>query len=266
MANPYDRRIRRAEELARLHAPVREILGFYGQIAGFQDALHRRLSEASSQQRPSLRNPSTKPSAHPRLVLEFPAFLMQVEKHGPARLTSIVQELRHRGAESWSDLLDGSWLATDHIPSQPQEFLARAFLQPYADFLNSRAGLNLNGYTYPLCPYCSRKPGLAALRQQGDGASRWLICSFCLAEWEFRRIVCPACGEENDRNLPVYTAGEFDYIRVDCCETCKTYIKSVDLTKNGLAEPVVDEIAAAALDLWAQEHGYAKLQPNVVGM
>jgi FdhE protein len=104
------------------------------------------------------------------------------------------------------------------------------------------------------------------LRPQGDGAARWLLCSFCLAEWEFRRIVCPACGEENDRSLPVYTASEFDYIRVDCCDTCKTYIKTVDLTKNGLAEPVVDEIAAAALDLWVQQHGYAKLQPNVVGM
>jgi formate dehydrogenase accessory protein FdhE len=266
MANPYDRRIRRAEELAQSHAPVREILGFYVQIARFQDGLHRRLSEASSRHQSSLRDPSAKPSAHPRLVLEFPEFLVHVEKRGPAPLASVVHEFRQRGAESWSDLLDSCWWAADTVPSRPQEFLARAFLQPYAEFLNSRAGLNLKGYSNSLCPYCNRKPGLAALRQQGDGAARWLICSFCLAEWEFRRIICPACGEENDRNLLVYTASGFDYIRVDCCETCKTYIKSVDLTKNGLAEPVVDEIAAAALDLWAQEHGYAKLQPNVVGM
>jgi formate dehydrogenase maturation protein FdhE len=33
-----------------------------------------------------------------------------------------------------------------------------------------------------------------------------------------------------------------------------------------LAEPVVDEIASAALDLWAQEHGYAKWQVNLLGM
>jgi FdhE protein len=85
-------------------------------------------------------------------------------------------------------------------------------------------------------------------------------------EWEFRRVVCVACGEENDRKLPVYTATDFDYIRVDCCDTCKTYIKAVDLTKNGLAEPLVDEIAAAALDLWAKENGYAKLQLNPVGL
>jgi FdhE protein len=266
MANPYQRRIRRAEDLARLHAPAAEILEFYLLIARFQEGLQQRLAEVSGKHRNSLHDPSARPSAHSRLVLEFPAFLSALEKQRPARLAQVARELRERGAESWSDLLDASWSATDTVPCQPQEFLARAFLQPYAELLNSRAGLNLKGYTYPLCPYCNRKPGLASLRQQGDGAARWLICSFCVAEWEFRRIVCPACGEENDRNLPVYSASDFDYVRVECCETCKTYIKTIDLTKNGLAEPVVDEIAAAALDLWAQEHGYAKLQPNVVGM
>ena len=74
------------------------------------------------------------------------------------------------------------------------------------------------------------------------------------------------CGEEDNRKLPVYTASDFDYVRVECCDTCKTYLKSVDLTKNGLAEPMVDEMAAAPLDLWAQQQGYSKLQFNVMGM
>jgi formate dehydrogenase maturation protein FdhE len=53
---------------------------------------------------------------------------------------------------------------------------------------------------------------------------------------------------------------------VECCDACKTYIKSVDLTKNGHAEPLVDELASAPLDLWAREHGYARLQNNLMGM
>jgi formate dehydrogenase maturation protein FdhE len=28
----------------------------------------------------------------------------------------------------------------------------------------------------------------------------------------------------------------------------------------------VDELASIPLDLWAQEHGYAKLHPNMFGM
>jgi FdhE protein len=41
-------------------------------------------------------------------------------------------------------------------------------------------------------------------------------------------------------------------------------LKTVDLTKNGLAVPVVDEIAAIPLDLWAQGRGYNKLQVNLM--
>ncbi len=51
-----------------------------------------------------------------------------------------------------------------------------------------------------------------------------------------------------------------------CCDTCKQYLKTIDLTKNGLADTVVDEIAAAPLDLWAREQGYSKLELNLVGM
>ena len=76
----------------------------------------------------------------------------------------------------------------------------------------------------------------------------------------------PACGEENKEKLPIYVAAEFDYVRVDACESCHTYIKSVDLTKNGHAVPVVDEIATVALNIWAEEHGYWKLEPNLLGM
>jgi formate dehydrogenase maturation protein FdhE len=38
----------------------------------------------------------------------------------------------------------------------------------------------------------------------------------------------------------------------------------VDLTRNGLADPVADEIASVPLDLWAQKHGYTKLQMNLM--
>ena len=42
------------------------------------------------------------------------------------------------------------------------------------------------------------------------------------------------------------------------------YIKSVDLTVDGLAVPEVDELAAIPLDLWATERGYAKITPNLL--
>jgi FdhE protein len=85
-------------------------------------------------------------------------------------------------------------------------------------------------------------------------------------EWEYRRIVCPACGEEDVHKLAVYTAKEFAHVRVEACDTCHAYIKSVDLTKDGHAVPAVDELATIPLNLWAADHGYHKLQTNLLGI
>jgi len=53
---------------------------------------------------------------------------------------------------------------------------------------------------------------------------------------------------------------------VDACDTCKRYLKTVDLTRLGLAVPLVDEVAGAPLDVWARERGYEKLELNLVGL
>jgi len=263
-ASPWQRRIERAEHLAKQHSFAAEILIFYAKVARFQEEFYGRLQAESEKLANSTGNRSGPPELQ-ELIDRFSPFLSVVEKHAPAPLAAIARELQGSSRESWSQLLDATWSTTDSSAA-PEEFLARAFLQPYAELLRPRLGMALDGYAQALCPFCSRKAGLGVLRQLGDGARRSLMCSFCLAEWEFRRIVCPGCGEENDKKLPVYTASDFDYVRIDCCDTCKTYIKSVDLTKNGLAEPMVDEMAAAPLDLWAQEHGYSKLQLNLMGM
>ncbi len=116
------------------------------------------------------------------------------------------------------------------------------------------------------CPFCSHKPAVAALRGEGDGGKRWLVCSLCSTEWEYRRIICPNCREEQKDKLPVYTAAGLEYVRVDACDTCRAYLKSVDLTRNGLAVPVVDELATVVLNIWAEEHDYTKLESNLLGM
>src|SRR5258706_463928 len=172
---------------------------------------------------------------------------------------------RPMATTAWHAPLPQVWSRIDS-PTDPQEFLVLAFLQPYAEFARSQANLHVEGYTSLLCPFCSRKPSVGVLRQQGDGGRRSLLCGFCLTEWEFRRLICAGCGEEDHAKLPVYTAAELPYIRVECCDTCQTYIKTIDLTKNGLADPLVDELASVPLNLWAQEHRYAQLQPNLLGM
>ena len=93
-----------------------------------------------------------------------------------------------------------------------------------------------------------------------------MLCSLCSTEWDFRRLLCPACNEENHEMLPVYRVAEFGHVRVEACDRCRVYIKAIDLTKNGLATPCVDEIATVSLDLWAEDNGYHKLQRNIMGL
>jgi len=263
--SPWQRRIDRAQELVSQHAFAAEILEFYIHVARFQTDVHQRLSSTAAEdsQGSSMQQELTHTQLS-ELSPGFESFLALVEVRGPRKLAELSHGLRARGQDFWVELLKQGWNA--HAPSDPQGFLALAFLQPYAELLRSRTTLRPSFQKYATCPFCNRKPGLGVLRQMGDGAARSLICSFCLAEWEYRRIVCPGCGEENDQKLAVFTADDFDYIRLECCDTCKTYIKTVDLTKNGRAEPVVDELASAPLDLWAQGRGYAKLRNNLFGM
>jgi FdhE protein len=144
-------------------------------------------------------------------------------------------------------------------------FFARALLQPYLECVVSRGAIPAQTGTR-CCPVCGEKPQVAVLRGEGDGAKRSLLCSLCSSEWEFRRILCPACGEEQEDKLPVYIATGFEHVRVEACDRCRTYIKAVDLTKNGLAVPCVDSVAAIPLGLWAEQSGYHTLQSNLLGM
>lgn len=149
--------------------------------------------------------------------------------------------------------------------AEPAEsFIARVLQQAEAIEGAARSQIDRAGITRNTCPFCGERPVAAVLRPEGEGGKRYLLCSLCLTEWEFRRMLCPNCGEENHENLPVYTTTEFPHIRVEACDSCRHYIKAIDLTVDGRAVPEVDEIAAIALDLWAAENGYTKLAANLL--
>jgi len=269
--NEWQRRIARAEVLGAQYSFAAEILRFYVAIARFQEKFYEELGRslerlsAGSGDVASDSEPFARPLP-PELTRRFGKFLSVVEQNGPGPLRESARELRDGGADSHSQLLTAFWNGseTGALPPGPNDFFARAFLQPYAASIRSRSSMRWSGPTPYLCPFCKRKPGLGVLRPLGDGGQRSLVCSFCLAEWEFRRIVCPGCGEENHAKLPVYTAAELKHVRVEGCDSCRTYIKTVDMTKSGLAEPIVDEMASIPLDLWAQRQGYTKLQSNLM--
>ena len=66
-------------------------------------------------------------------------------------------------------------------------------------------------------------------------------------------------------SCPVFVAEQFPHIRVESCDTCKYYLRSIDLTKDGNAVPLVDDLAAIPLSFWAEENGYRRIQANLLG-
>jgi hypothetical protein len=115
------------------------------------------------------------------------------------------------------------------------------------------------------CQICSGLPVVALLREQAHGAKRSLVCGLCLTEWPSPRLACPHCGESTFESLPVFRSDEFDAVRIDGCDSCQSYVKTIDRTRDGEASPIVDDLASMPLDLWAREKGYRRVRPNLFG-
>jgi FdhE protein len=280
----WDRRIRRATELTSVYPFAAEGLHFYAGVASLQQGLYVEIQQAfGNSPRTGSAHPLRDELDLPLLLPKFPAFLSALERIAPAPLARAAAALSQAGPPAWQPAIQDFWQseldlpaavggageftadAGEGIPLPYDRVLAWLFLQPYAEALaDRRAPIRLDGTPWT-CPLCGGKPVVGVLRSEGDGAKKSLICMLCAHEWNFRRIYCPACGEEREPQMAFYSAPQIAHVRVDVCDTCHTYLKSVDLTKTGLAVPVVDEIATIPLDLWAREHGYTKLQVNLLG-
>jgi formate dehydrogenase accessory protein FdhE len=271
-ASEYDSRIRRAEYLASQHLFAAEVLRFYSRIAEFQKNLYAEFrknfgKELSGRMPGSLRIdlPSVAPE---RLVYQLTSLLRVIEQAGPSALAAAARDISLLNPDSKLSLLESYWDVggtNDQLIGAFAQFVPRAFDQPIAELIAAFTPVGPVISTQHRCPLCGGQPFLGVLRPEGDGGKRRMLCSFCLQEWDFRRIYCPACGEEDEKKLPVYVAEQFPHIRVEACETCKIYVRTIDLTKDGNAVPVVDDLAAIPLSLWAHERGYIRLHPNLLG-
>jgi formate dehydrogenase accessory protein FdhE len=269
LAGNYDGRIHRAERLVSLHPFTQEVLTFYKQIAEFQKSLYARVLSGSKAREVDKNLPSLRQELQIEDLLPyFQDFLKLIAANAPVTLAESARQLSTQSPETWANLLRDYWAISgrDDRPNAAfDQFLPRAFLQPYAEHLAAGHAEEDTAKFPSLCPLCGARPLLGVLRPEGDGGKRFLLCSFCLREWEFRRIFCSTCGEETETKLPVYVAEQFPYIRVEACETCKFYLRTIDLTTDGNAVPLVDDLAALPLSLWAEEHGYSRAQPNLLG-
>jgi len=265
----WERRTERASELASSHPFASQGLRFYERLARFQKSLYAEIeTECGTGNEKRLSGTLRGECDFFILLPRFATFVSVLEEIAPSPLARAAHALRLQDASRWRQILLEFWEQCPAVANlQPaEELVSWLFLQPYAEYLADHSEWHPRNGTASTCPLCGSKPQVGALRPEGDGGKRSLICSLCAMEWDYGRIACAACGEEDPQKRPIYIANEFSYVRVEACESCHRYIKTVDLTKNGHAVPVVDELALIPLDLWAAERGYQKIRPNLLGV
>jgi formate dehydrogenase accessory protein FdhE len=261
VAAAFRRAAERAEALASESSVAQEPLRF---AAG----LYRAQAEvAASIQSLHAKNPLSGrlETDAPRLVEPLRRMHQHVAERAPPVLAAVARDRLAEDAKVAQARLAVYWIGTR---DDREDYLTRAALRPYAEVLVRNQVSIDRPKPSSLCPHCGGQPWVAARRTQPNthGAQRLLVCALCGSEWVVNRIRCPACGEEDPKKLPSFNTDRYPAARIEACESCHHYVKSIDLTLDARAIPEVDDLLSVGLDLWAAEQGYARIEPGLAGV
>jgi formate dehydrogenase maturation protein FdhE len=254
VASQFERRAERAELLAPGAPSAEAPLRFAAAAFRAQAEMARVLGSVST---------SLEEMLDP-LLRAAPVVLRQAER-GPAALAEGARMRLDDDPDTARSRLRIYW---DGGPEAREDYLSRAILQPWVRVLAGEHRSPDRPRREGACPFCSGLPWMSTRKGEGDlqGAQRNLCCALCGGEWPFLRIRCPSCGEADPSKLPYFHDEARTAVRLECCDTCKRYMKSIDLTVDARPIAEVDDLVTLALDLWAQEQGYTRIEPGLAGI
>lgn len=259
--SPYPERGKRAEQLRARHPYAAEVLKLYLALLDVQEEVFQAVRE---------RPPDDGSISAYVADQVLPGVLEATLAAGPPKLAEAVVGRYHS-----ADLegLVARWLRLGEQPLTDR-YLARAATTPVLEALPGEALEAVcpgpPGAASPSrCPRCRGFPQVSYFSLSGEAlvsGPRYLVCARCSHAWVHSRMSCTACGETAAGRLPIYSDGEhLPHLRVEACDTCRRYLLAVDLRKDAAAVPLVDELAAIPLDLFAKERGFSKVVPNLMG-
>lgn len=161
--------------------------------------------------------------------------------------------------------LKGTWLY----------FLAYNSVRPAVEALAAELRRHWEPKRGSLCPGCGSFPAMAQLRE--EAGRRFFYCSFCLDEWEGRRLVCPYCQNQEQDTLRYFTVEGEEDCPVYVCELCKKYIKTLNsregltlgdsATGAGAGMPwFMKDLVTPHLDILAAQQGYQRGAHNIFAL
>ena len=277
----WSERRERAQELAARWSFAAEVLGFYANLLGVQE----RAFDAALADRPSAAK-----LAEYSAERVLPTIIDASISSGPPAMTESILSSFH---ENNFEETIAAWLRGDDL-APVERYLARASAGPVIEALGGAVLAAPETRDDLHCPTCGGLPQVAYFAPSPEDlvtARRHLVCSRCATSWPFARLTCAGCGEMENTSLILYgevgttqaelteqiikargggerTGGppaHFPHIRIDGCRSCSKFLLCVDLERDGRAVPLVDEIAAIPLSLYAVERGLSKVVPNLMG-
>lgn len=179
---------------------------------------------------------------------------------GSGKLRELLHQSTGLDREQFADLLEEhGWegKGKEGLDSSLPAYVFFAAMRPFytrvAGEVSSRVGFNL--WKEGFCPVCGQKPSMARLRRE-DGA-RFLECGLCHAQWQFTRLECPFCRNTDFEKQQFFYTDEHPGRRVQLCERCKSYLKTVaekEMERDVILE--LENIFTTDLDYLARREGY----------
>lgn len=141
-------------------------------------------------------------------------------------------------------------------------FLIQSSMKPSIEAGREQLESELDPETWlkGFCPVCGSLPHLSVLK--GEVGKRYLLCSYCGYQWRADRLCCPFCNNKEQGSLNYfYGEGEETY-RIDLCDQCHQYIKTIDYRTLEELDPALEDLATLHLDILASQKGYTRPVPN----
>ncbi|OGQ08898.1 MAG: hypothetical protein A2026_17710 [Deltaproteobacteria bacterium RBG_19FT_COMBO_46_12] len=111
------------------------------------------------------------------------------------------------------------------------------------------------------CPLCGSLPSLSLLKE--EVGKRYLFCSYCSYQWRIDRLLCPFCNNTEQEFLKYFYGEREETYRIDLCDKCHQYIKTIDYRMLEELDPVLEDLATLHLDILASQKGYQRPIPSL---
>jgi len=181
-----------------------------------------------------------------------------------------IDEAVHKKRINLKDLLHGrikgakleTLVSELELDKKVLHFLAHESIKPSMEVTVEKLHneIERENWSKGICPICGSPPHMSLLKE-AEG-KRFLLCSFCGYQWRTERLLCPFCGNKEQKSLNYFYAEGEETYRIDTCDKCHQYIKTIDARNIEIIDPVLEDLATLHLDLLASPKGYKRPVPS----